>query len=328
MSIAALEEVRSMPEATPAPDAWQADRRLGGLTRFAIAITVLNIAGHLYLGFEQSWATPFIGIATAYTVELLGETIEAWASRRRLRYSGSFASLVRFLLPAHITGLAVGMLLYAPQSHGIVVFGAAAAIASKYVFRVAVPQARPGPPSYRHYLNPSNFGIAVVLLLFANVGVAAPYQFSENTSGPWDVLIPLIVICTGSLLNTVFTQRVPLILAWACGFIVQALVRAAMHETPLFAGLMPMTGFAFLLFSFYMITDPATTPSGPRAQVAFGAGVALTYGILMELHVVFTLFFALAVVTVLRGAGLAIRARVHGDAKPVGAAAAQISPAS
>jgi hypothetical protein len=29
--------------------------RLGGLRRFAVAITVLNILGHAFFGFEQSW---------------------------------------------------------------------------------------------------------------------------------------------------------------------------------------------------------------------------------------------------------------------------------
>jgi hypothetical protein len=62
-----------------------------------------------------------------------------------------------------------------------------------------------------------------------------------------------------------------------------------------------MTGLAFVLFTFYMVTDPGTTPSRPRAQLAFGAAVAGTYGVLVSLHVVFGLFFALALVTATRG---------------------------
>ncbi|NEQ87997.1 MAG: enediyne biosynthesis protein UnbU, partial [Moorea sp. SIO2I5] len=37
---------------------WYQTNRLGGLRRFAIAITVLNLLGHTVLGFEQSWAQP------------------------------------------------------------------------------------------------------------------------------------------------------------------------------------------------------------------------------------------------------------------------------
>ena len=33
-------------------------------------------------------------------------------------------------------------------------------------------------------MNPSNFGIAIVLLLFPWVAIAPPYHFTENLSGP------------------------------------------------------------------------------------------------------------------------------------------------
>jgi hypothetical protein len=74
-----------------------------------------------------------------------------------------------------------------------------------------------------------------------------------------------------------------------------------------------MTGVAFLLFTFYMITDPGTTPAKPRNQIFFAAGVAFTYSILMTLHLSFGFFFALVIVCTLRGFGLFILAtrKVH-----------------
>ena len=87
-----------------------------------------------------------------------------------------------------------------------------------------------------------------------------------------------------------------------------AAVRSLVLETPITAALLPMTGVAFLLFTFYMVTDPATTPSETRSQVVFGASVALAYSLLMMLHVVFGLFFALSVVCVVRGILLTARA--------------------
>ena len=62
-----------------------------------------------------------------------------------------------------------------------------------------------------------------------------------------------------------------------------------------------MTGFAFILFTFYMITDPATSPSKIASQVCFAAAVAAFYALFMELHIVFGLFYALTVVTATRG---------------------------
>jgi hypothetical protein len=65
-----------------------------------------------------------------------------------------------------------------------------------------------------------------------------------------------------------------------------------------------MTGVAFMLFTFYMVTDPATTPERPAAQIAFGASVALVYSLLVMNHTVFGLFVALVIVCVARGLGM------------------------
>jgi hypothetical protein len=64
-----------------------------------------------------------------------------------------------------------------------------------------------------------------------------------------------------------------------------------------------MTGVAFVLFTNYMITDPGTTPSKGRAQFMFGASVAMVYGLLLVFNIVYTLFFATAIVCASRGMG-------------------------
>ncbi|BCH27805.1 hypothetical protein [Mesorhizobium sp. L-8-3] len=282
-------------------DRWYSQKRLGGLSRFALAITILNFFGHVLLGFEQAWIVPFIALATAYAMDLTCERLDAWGAGRAPRYEGSFVDLVKFLLPAHITALAVGMLLYSAHNFAAVIFAVVVAIGSKYLFRIEIDRNPKGGPIVRHFLNPSNFGIAITLVLFPSVGIAPPYQFAENTWGYIDWLLPLIIIGTGSYLNIKATGRMSLIAAWVAAFAFQAVIRGLVHGTPIAAGLMPMTGFAFILFTFYMITDPATTPSKPRMQIVFAVSVALAYAILMELQVVFGLFFALAIVTALRG---------------------------
>lgn len=289
--------------AVVATDRWYNDTRLVGLSRFAMSITLLNVVGHLFLGFEPSWITPFVALATTYSVDLLGETVDAAVQGRQPAYAGSWSALIAFLLPAHITGLAVGMLLYAGDQLWPVVFACALSIASKYIFRLPRGSAKTQHlPTFKHYLNPSNLGIAVTLILFPGVGIAPPYQFAENLFGLLYWLLPLLVICTGCLLNVKATGRIPLIVAWLAAFAAQALVRAWAHGTPWDAGLGPMTGFAFILFTFYMVTDPGSTPSRRREQLIFGASVALAYGALMELHIVFGLFFALAIVSIARAA--------------------------
>lgn len=277
------------------------DLRLAALRRFAIAISVLNIFGHALLGFEQSLAQLFASLATAYSVEILLETIDARTNGRRPRFVGGLMTVVDFLLPSHITGLACAMLLYANDRIMPIVFAATVAIASKAILRTQIGNGK------RHFFNPSNFGIATTLIVFPWVGIAPPYQFTENLGGIAHVIVPCIFIFTGSLLNTKFTRRLPLIISWLSGFALQAVIRNLIAGGSLAGGLVPMTGVAFLLFTFYMVTDPGTTPTKPVNQVLFGAGVAFTYSVLMALHVTFGLFFALVIVCAVRGAALVLR---------------------
>ena len=283
--------------------------RLGGLRRFAVAITILNILGHVFFGFEQSIAQPLVALITAYTTELLLELVRSWSNSSRPRFAGGVVRFVEFLLPAHITGLAVAMLLYANDRLWPIAFAAAVAICSKEVFRL------PASQGGRHFFNPSNFGITIALVLWGWVGIAPPYHFTENLDGIGDYLLPAIIVCSGTFLNWRFTRRLPLIVAWVLGFAAQALVRSLIFGTPAISGLLPVTGVAFILFTFYMITDPATTPNGKLSQVCFGLSVAFAYALLMTFHIVFGLFFALTIVCALRG--LAIHAQAWARAGEV-----------
>src|SRR5438876_497978 len=61
---------------------------------------------------------------------------------------------------------------------------------------------------------------------------------------------------------------------------------------------------AFIVFTLYMVPDPATTPLKPWRQAVFGFSVAMVYGIIQVLHLVFGLFFALLTVCAIRGLSL------------------------
>jgi Na+-translocating ferredoxin:NAD+ oxidoreductase RnfD subunit len=277
------------------------DMRLAALRRFATAITLLNVLGHTVLGFEQSLAQPVVALLAAYSTEILLEVIESRRLGRKPRFLGPGTKFIDFMLSAHITGLAVAMLLYANDRLLPIAFAAVAAIASKHLFRVGTNGAR------RHVFNPSNLGITATLLAFPWVGIAQPYMFTENLSGGWSWFLPCLIVCSGTFLNTVFTKRIPLVLAWLSAFVLQAAVRHFAFGNLFLPSLNPMTGVAFLLFTFYMVTDPATTPATRRGQIAFGASVAAAYGTLMAFHIVFGLFFGLTLVCAGRGALLYAR---------------------
>jgi hypothetical protein len=70
------------------------DFRVKALRRFAVSITVFNLAGQLVLGFEQSPVTPMLAVVWSYATALLFEWLDSWALRRRPEYAGGFSALV------------------------------------------------------------------------------------------------------------------------------------------------------------------------------------------------------------------------------------------
>jgi Na+-translocating ferredoxin:NAD+ oxidoreductase RnfD subunit len=215
-----------------------------------------------------------------------------------VRYLGGINAFASTFIPALIPGLAVGMLLYPNESLLPLVFASALSIASKVLIHI------PFGNGTQHIFNPSNFGITVTLVLFPAVGLAPPYHFTENLTGAAHWLLPLGILASGLFVHGFATGRLPLCAAWIVGFICQGLLRSWAFDIPWNVPLMPMTSAAFILFTLYMIPDPATTPLGWRGQVLFGVGVAIIYGLLLSFHVVFGLFIALFLTSSLRGIAL------------------------
>ena len=206
------------------------------------------------------------------------------------------------------------------------IFGVGLAICSKVIFRAPV-----GDGKTQHIFNPSNLGIVATLLLFPSIGVAPPYHFTENLTGMWHWVLPGIVLATGIIVHALFTGRLMLVLTWLVAFIIQGQLRSWYFGTSWIVPLTPMTSAAFMVFTLYMIPDPATTPVKPLRQVLFGIAIAAVYGMLLVNHVVYGLFIALAIVCAMRGVGLyawaawqSIRANqrgsfiVHVPDRPVG----------
>ncbi|MFC3685993.1 enediyne biosynthesis protein UnbU [Hydrogenophaga luteola] len=274
-------------------------RRLFALWYFGSLITLWNIAGHTFLGFEQSWASPVVSVGTAALVTLLLEHLRSFTQNDQVRYLGGTNAFASTFIPALIPGLAVGMLLYPNESLLPLVFASALSIASKVLIRI------PFGNGTQHIFNPSNLGITLTLFLFPSVGLAPPYHFTENLTGAAHWLLPLGILLSGLFVHGYATGRLPLCAAWIGGFVLQGLIRSWIFDIPWNVPLMPMTSAAFILFTLYMIPDPATTPLQIRRQIAFGLTVAAIYGVVISAHIVFGLFVALFATSALRGAALA-----------------------
>ncbi|MCB0647808.1 MAG: VCBS repeat-containing protein [Saprospiraceae bacterium] len=146
----------------------------------------------------------------------------------------------------------------------------------------------------KHFFNPSLFAIVACILLGNEAITLAPsYQWYGSAATAW--MMTFFVI-TGALLLFVFKiNRTYLILAWLITFTVQTIVRAVImkhiipYETLIVGSL---TSPAFYLFSFYMITDPATSPPDKKSQILVGVAIGLLDLIYHLKLSYYTFFFA------------------------------------
>lgn len=277
--------------------------RLMALWYFCTLMTVWNILGRTILGFEQSFLQYFTAVGTAIGVQILLEWIDARANGRAVRYGDGLVSFLNFLPPAIIAGSACSMLIFPNERLWPFVFAASLSIASKVLFRAPL-----GNGVTQHIFNPSNLGVTVTLFALPWVGIAPPYHFANRVEGTANLVIPCLVLATGVFLHWMFTNRLPLILSFLGAFVLQGLARSWLFGMPWPVPLMPMFGAAFLVFTLYMIPDPATSPIGWKAQVAFGAAIPLVYSVLISSHRVYGVFLSLLIVSAVRGAYLYLRA--------------------
>ena len=266
-----------------------------GLKMSASLATVFTILGHTVFGFEQPLAQVFVALGTGYTCAFLFEWVDARASGCQPAYAGGgVRKVINFLLAPHMTSITLSFLLYFGERLWIMALTVALAIGSKHVFRVRTNG------RLQHFMNPSNFGIAIVLIVYQWTGVL-PWNFTIDSHNPWDWLVPLAIVMLGTRLNLLFTGRTPSILAWLGTFIILGVARSFIRGTPLPAELVVLTGIPMVLFTFYMITDPQTSPSRFRSQIIFGCSIAFAYYVLLSLHVQYMMFYSVTIVCASRG---------------------------
>jgi uncharacterized protein YjbI with pentapeptide repeats len=282
--------------AGPAPKK-KPDPRMGLRTSATFA-TIFTILGHTVFGFEQSWAQVFVALLAGYSSAILFELVDARANDRVPEFlGGGVGKFVNFLLAVHMTSITMSFLLYVNQRLWIMALAVVIAIGSKYVLRVRING------RMRHFMNPSNFAIAVVLVAFQWTGML-PWGYTVDLYSGWDWAIPGIIMMLGIRLNILFTGRIPTILSWLASFVLFAWMRSMIFGYPFVGQLVVLTGIPMVLFTLYMITDPQTSPGKLSSQIMFGSGIALAYSVLLAAHVQYTMFYSVAAVCMMRGAWL------------------------
>jgi enediyne biosynthesis protein E5 len=224
------------PDARPAPTPLRWDPRL-----FQIA-TLAGLLGYGVLGLGLDVETPTAGVMLAVVLgtQLVGALVTGGRFDPR---------------SALISGLSLCLLLRT-NSLTLAVVAAALAIASKFLVRVRG----------KHVFNPTNGALVAMLLLTDGVWVS-PGQWGSTA-----VFAFLLASAGGLVVNRAARADVTwTFLAAHAGLL---LARALWLDDPLAIPLHRLANGALVLFAFFMISDPRTTPDSRAGRVVFAVLVA------------------------------------------------------
>src|SRR5437870_3678323 len=158
---------------------------------------------------------------------------------------------------ALISGLSLCLLL---RANSLVLAGAVAAvtITSKFVLRW----------KGKHLFNPTNFGIVFMMLCAGKSVWVSPGQWGDFA------FFGFLVVCLGGLVVN-RAARADITLAFLVSWLALIFGRSFWLGEPITIPLHRLQNGALLVFAFFMISDPKTTPDSRAGRILFAAGVAL-----------------------------------------------------
>jgi Na+-translocating ferredoxin:NAD+ oxidoreductase RnfD subunit len=210
----------------------------------------LLLYGLTVLDFDITLAQVVVTIVSALAVQAIADW---WTSRDRV--SGAKSAL--------ISSLSLCLLL---RTDALVLAAVASSVAvlSKFLIRVplGVARGRHG----KHVFNPTNIAIVALMLATDRVWVS-PGQWGAQA------MLAFFFACAG-LLVVNRAARSDVTLAFMTGYAALIVGRSLWLGEPLSIPLHRLESGAFLLFSFFMISDPKTTPDSRAGRLLFAALVA------------------------------------------------------
>lgn len=160
---------------------------------------------------------------------------------------------------ALISGLSLCLLLRT-NSLALAVAAAVVTIGSKFVLRVRG----------KHLWNPTNFGIVAMMLATGGVWVS-PGQWGNAA------FFGFLLACLGGLVVN-RAARADVTYAFLGAYLAVLFGRALWLGQPFAIPLHQLANGAFLIFTFFMISDPKTTPDSRAGRLLFATLVALGAG--------------------------------------------------
>jgi len=234
---------------------------------FAAILTLYGVLGFSFFGFNRSPAQ-MAAIVVSGSVLDAGLT---WLLRREKVVP----------LSAYISCCSLALLLNYSHSSWLLLLPVWLTIGSKYVLTF----------EGRHVFNPSMFGVATSLLFTRELITAAPaYQWANG-----EVALSAFILMAALVLFFFRVGRAWLVVSFLGFYALQTALRAYImrHHLPpevLFLGTLGSP--PFFIFTFYMITDPGTSPKRPRDQVILAFALTLVDLVLHLKESVFTFFYA------------------------------------
>lgn len=183
-----------------------------------------------------------------------------------LLFCGLLKGRIVFPLSALVSCMSLAILLNYSLGYTYLWLPVFLMVASKYIFTV----------NGKHVYNPSLFAICVSLWLGEGyISLAPSYQWFGDFEMAW--LITIFLITGAIILFMTKINRHWLVLSFLFFYTIQCGIRAYVmrHHIPaetLFFG--TLTSPPFYLFTFYMITDPATSPPAKKEQIIAGFFIA------------------------------------------------------
>ncbi|MGH9408020.1 MAG: RnfABCDGE type electron transport complex subunit D [Vicinamibacterales bacterium] len=156
---------------------------------------------------------------------------------------------------ALISGLSLCLLL---RTNSLLLAAVAAAITivSKFVLRI----------KGKHIFNPTNFGIVAMLLLTDGVWVS-PGQWGNAA------FFAFLIACLGGLVVN-RAARSDVTYAFIASYLALVFARSVWLGEPMAIPIHQLENGALLLFTFFMISDPRTTPDSRAGRIVFAGLVA------------------------------------------------------
>ncbi len=161
---------------------------------------------------------------------------------------------------ALISGLSL-CLLMRTNFLTLAVAAAVVAIAAKFVIRVRG----------KHVFNPTNFGIVAMMLATGQVWVS-PGQWGNAA------FVAFLIACLGGLVVN-RAARSDVTYAFLAFYLAVLFGRSLWLGQPMSIPLHQLGNGAFLIFTFFMISDPKTTPDSRAGRILFALLVALGAGV-------------------------------------------------